>query len=331
VLFALRRVSRQQALGALLAAVSLAPWFALHARASGNAAARVGDDEISRVEVERRAAALAPFQRGALGRSWPEQRRALLEDVLIAERLLETQASDARREWGAPADEALALELRAALAEETTGHAVADADVEAYYAAHREQFEEPERLLIWRILVDTAERARALIAHLGTPTIAEFRKQAREQSLDDATHMRGGSLGYVAADGQTHMPELRVAPALPLAAARVKDGELVPEPVPEGSRFAVVWRRGTQPARATPLASVTDQIRARLAEARFGTELAALLARLRQSALSAYHPEPVLDFEPRPAADPAGRSADQPAVTVRAVRARPEATDRGLR
>jgi peptidyl-prolyl cis-trans isomerase C len=41
---------------------------------------------------------------------------------------------------------------------------------------------------------------------------------------------------------------VRFDPVLFAAAARVKDGEMVGEPVKEGDAFAVVWRRGTLPA-----------------------------------------------------------------------------------
>jgi peptidyl-prolyl cis-trans isomerase C len=48
------------------------------------------------------------------------------------------------------------------------------------------------------------------------------------------------------------------------AAQSVKDGELVAQPVAEGSGFAVVWRRGTVPANKRSVEESSAQIRAAL-------------------------------------------------------------------
>jgi peptidyl-prolyl cis-trans isomerase C len=59
--------------------------------------------------------------------------------------------------------------------------------------------------------------------------------------------MRGGDLGFVRADGTTDVPRVRVDPGLYAAAEKVKDGEVVAEPVREGNQWAAVWRRGSLP------------------------------------------------------------------------------------
>ena len=50
---------------------------------------------------------------------------------------------------------------------------------------------------------------------------------ARDESVDKTTSMRGGNLGFVAPDGSTTDPNLKVDPALYAAAEKVKDSELV--------------------------------------------------------------------------------------------------------
>jgi hypothetical protein len=82
-----------------------------------------------------------------------------------------------------------------------------------------------------------------------------------------------------------------VDPGLYAAAAKVDDGELVPEPVPEGENHAVIWRRGTRPARDVGLEQATPAIREALARQRTTRAITELLARLRKRSLEGYHPE----------------------------------------
>ena len=68
----------------------------------------------------------------------------------------------------------------------------------------------------------------------------------------------------MSADGVSNEAGVRVDPTLVKAAGAVKDGELVPHPVPEGASFAVVWRRGTVPASKRTVEESSAQIRAAL-------------------------------------------------------------------
>jgi hypothetical protein len=312
------------AVGLLLASVSLAAL----ARAGASSVARVGPREIGLDDFVRRIRLLAPFQRDDLGATWPEQRRRFLDQVLIPETLLELQV----RSGGVPAaDEALAQSLLAELRREVASSIVRDDEIAAYYERQRRHYETPEGILLWRILVASEAEARELIRALSVPTTAAFRKLARERSLDQPTAMRGGSLGYVEADGQTHMPEVRVAPVLYAAARAVHDGELVPQPVPEGTAFAVIWRRGSRPLQRPAPADVSVAIREALLEARFGARRQTLLSSLRAAALGTYRPELLAGFDPPIPSD--GRERRLPSGTppLRSVELLPRETDRGLR
>ena len=145
--------------------------------------------------------------------------------------------------------------------------------------------------------------------------------------------MRAGNLGYVAADGQSHYPQLRVAPALFAAAARVKDGQLVPEPVAESGGFAVVWRKSSKSASSHSIAELEPEIRAALLERRYFAALGRLLASLRQNALSEYRPEGLSDFEPPAEAgtEPRPPSAPLTPPSGRGVDPVPKPGERGLR
>jgi peptidyl-prolyl cis-trans isomerase C len=221
--------------------------------------------------------------------------------------------------------------LEAALVSEASRAAPSDADVAAFRERYRGELDAPRTLSLWRILLASEADARAVIAQLSPPTEAAWSRLARERSTDRATHMRAGNLGRVAADGQTHMPELRVLPALFAAADRVQDGELVGVPVPEGDGFAVVWRRASQPARESSPAHVATTIAARLSEQRFAAARAQLIETLRREHLTEHQPERVASFEPRFPEPGAVRPRHGGELPSRPVRLLPELTDRGLR
>ena len=103
---------------------------------------------------------------------------------------------------------------------------------------------------LWRILCKTRDEAETVLAAAKRDlTIPKYNELAREHSIDKATNLRGGNLGFVCPDGTSNEAGLKVDPALVKAAVAVKDGELVAQSrSPEASGFAVVWRRSTVPA-----------------------------------------------------------------------------------
>lgn len=300
--------------------------------------ASVGGRSIDASQFERRAQLVAPAQWAAWGTSWEERRRRFLDDVLVAEALFELEAATEPSAKGVR-DAALARTLLAQLESEVAKTPPARARVDAYYDQHRREFETPAAIHIWRILLREEKEAREIIGQLSAPNVADFSRLARDRSLDDATHMRAGNLGFVAADGQTEMPELRVATALFDAASKVRDGELVKEPVAESGKFAVVWRRSSRPARRESSSQVAPFIEQRLLDAALAARSRELLERLRREGLRDHHPELLASFEP-PGAEsrrppelraPRVSPGASPAAPPRAVRLRPEPGDFGLR
>ncbi len=55
--------------------------------------------------------------------------------------------------------------------------------------------------------------------------------------------MRGGNLGFVSPDGTTPEPGIEGERAVLDAVAKLKDTQIGPEPVNDGNRWVVVWRR----------------------------------------------------------------------------------------
>ncbi|WP_437735933.1 peptidyl-prolyl cis-trans isomerase [Sorangium sp. So ce1335] len=266
--------------------------------AAGDAVvARVGDKVITAAEVERRIAQIPPFQLQSFGRTPDEIRKNFVSQVLVRELLLAQGAAAQKLTERADVQDRIRGVLRAALlqriqAEAAASSPVTDEEVRAYYEANRDRFSAPPMVALWRVLVATREEAEAILAELKKdPSPQRFKDIAREKSLDKATHLRGGDLGFVAPDGSTSEPGLKLAPELLEAAARVKDGELVPEPVPEGDRFAVLWRRQSRRPVSRSLEQEAPSIRQILAHGKAEAQVKQLLERLRAQDVSGHAPE----------------------------------------
>jgi peptidyl-prolyl cis-trans isomerase C len=276
-----RRVGILLALAALTAG---APGRRAAADPKGVVVARVGQATITSDELEERMRAIPPFQLAALGQTTDEIRRNILERIMIPE-LLYTLGGRARKlEESAAIHERVDSILRKARVDALESEvAVSPEDVARFYAENKGRFEAPERIKLWRILVKTREEAAKVLDEArqnGGPQ--RWNDLAREHSLDRATALRAGDLGLIAPDGTSNEPSVRVDPGLFAAAVRIKDGELVPEPVPEKDGFAVVWRRGSMPAVRRTLEEESTAIRQVLARQRLEQSSKALLEKLRR-------------------------------------------------
>jgi peptidyl-prolyl cis-trans isomerase C len=231
------------------------------------AAAHVGPKVITVGDLESALASVPPFQLASFGGTPDAVKMGYLDDVLVHDALLDLGAREAKLDERVDVrfrlERALADATRRAVrAEIGPAASIPMDDVRAYYEENRAHFDAPERYGIWRILCKTRDDAQATLDAAqkdGTP--ATFMKLARERSIDKATYLRGGNLGFVSLDGASNEAGLRVDPAIPNAAATVKDGELVPHPIEEGENFAVVWRRGTIGASHRPVEEAAAQIR----------------------------------------------------------------------
>jgi peptidyl-prolyl cis-trans isomerase C len=253
----------------------------LLARASGRAAADDAGDAARRAQVvatlggrtitvgelEGRIAAMPPFQRATLGDTPDAVRRKYLSEVLVPEVLLSIAAAEAKLDQQLPSSYGVERALSQATIRSLrdrigSAAAIPIEDVQKYYDDNRSRYDTPERYQLWRILCKTREEAAEVIAAAKkSPTPKEFGDLAREKSIDKATFLRAGNLGFVSADGASNEPGLRVDPSIVRAAQAVRDGDIVPSPVPEGDAFAVVWRRGTIPANKRTVDDAAAQIR----------------------------------------------------------------------
>jgi len=255
--------------------------------------ARVGSAEISGQALARRLAKIPDFQRRALGDSPDKLKRQVLDTWLVPELLYAEEAARSKlaqrpsvvRRERELLRQALERELRA---ESAAQQPVTTVEIQAYFEANRARFETPARLHVWRILTDDEALAKKILAESkGVDGIQRWSQFAREHSLDKATHLRNGDLGFVHPDGNTDTPTLRVNPALFAAAEKLTDGELAAEPIRDGTHFAVIWRRGSMKAVARTVAQESGSIRQVLERQRLEQARDELLARLQSKYVSA--------------------------------------------
>ncbi|MEI9937046.1 MAG: peptidyl-prolyl cis-trans isomerase [Pseudomonadota bacterium] len=255
--------------------------------------AQVGAASISGAALTRRLAKIPDFQRAALGDTPDKLKRQVLEMWLVPELLYAQEAERLKLEQRPGVQtrerELLRQAMDGVLRAETAAHSpVTASDVQAYFEANRSRFETPRRVHVWRILVDDEALAKKILAESkGVDGIQRWSQFARDGSLDKATHLRNGDLGFIHPDGNTDTPTLRVDPALFAAADKLSDGELAAEPIKEGGHFAVIWRRGSMKATSRTLAQETGSIRQVLERQRLESARAELLGSLRSKYLTA--------------------------------------------
>jgi peptidyl-prolyl cis-trans isomerase C len=296
-LFALLR-RRHHTATAIFAGVfvaALAATAASHAAPDDDVARRakvaikVGTRTVTVGELEDRLAEIPPFQAATFGASRDEIVKAYVDQVLVRDLVLGAGAEQHKLDETLPTKHQLerarsSATLRALRTGDLKSPAsIAMEDVKKYYEDNRSRFDSPERVNLWRILCKTREEADTVLTTAKKDlTIPKFNDLAREHSIDKATNFRGGNLGFLSPDGTSNEAGVKVDAALVKAAASAKDGDLVPQPIAEGTGYAVIWRRTTVPATRRTLEDATAQIRATLYRERTETQEKKLIDELRK-------------------------------------------------
>jgi len=243
--------------------------------------------KITAGDIEDRIAAMPSYQRAIFGGTAEAIRRRFLDEVLVREALLSLGAQAEKMDAQPAVEQAIdraAAEATVRSVRSSLGPAsdISMDDVGAYYERNRARYDAPARTQVWRILCKTSDEAQAVLdAAKADPTPKTFAQLARDHSQDKATALRSGNLGFLTSDGTSSEPGLRVDPAIVRAAETVRDGDLVGAPVAEGELFAVVWRRGTIPARKRSPLDVASPIREILWRERAKAKVDELLVSLR--------------------------------------------------
>ena len=260
-----------------------------------------GSRTITVGELEDRLAALPPFQRATFGATPDAVRREFLLSVLIPESLFALGATKEKLDEQLPtAYEAERVRSRSTIRaiRQRLGpeSAIPMTDVQAYYDAHRDRYDTPERWQVWRILCKTQEEAQGVIdAAKKDPTPKTFGDLARDHSIDKASNLRAGNIGFINPDGTSSEPGLKVDPADVHALQGVKDGQIVPAPVKTPDGYDVLWRRGSIPANKRSVDDVAAQIRDTIWKQRVKDETDKLVASLRAAHLKDYDEAPLTD------------------------------------
>jgi len=297
---------------------------------------RVGSQTMTVRDVERRLDRLPEFQRVTYGSTPDEVKRNFVQQVLVPELLFAQGALDR----GLANDEQVQMRerdlLKSVLLESMRDDAVSPdkvspEEVLAYYEQNKDRYNSPARVAIWRILAATPEQAQQILDRVKKdPTPRTWTEIARDQSLDKSTHLQGGNLGFLTADGTSADGKTRVDKAIVEAAMRIADGELVDHPVPEGSGFAVVWRRGSMPAVSRSLKDEEQTIRRLIARERSTRAQEKLIAELRSRDARMVNPNAVDLIDVRSTGE-VGPRAKPGRIDRRLGRGAPRETDRGLR
>ena len=255
--------------------------------------ARVGRESVSAEALVRRIAQIPDFQRAALGDTPSKLKREVLDTLLVPDLLYSQEAARLKLADRPTVQNREREVLRAAMDHELRQETLAKAqinteDVRAYFEANRKRFETPRRVHVWRILLDDEALAKRIIADSqGVDGIQRWSQYARDSSLDKATHLRNGDLGFVHPDGNTDTPTLRVDPVLFAAVDALRDGDIAPAPVKEGLHWAAVWRRGSMKAVTRTLDQEQGSIREVLERQRVEQARDDLLVGLRSKYVSA--------------------------------------------
>lgn len=266
--------------------------------------ARVGKHQLTVGDVESRISEVPPFQLRLFGATDDAARNKFLSDVLLPELVMAHDADERALSKGPAVAMQLArarsnAALRSVRSKLPRSADVPDAEVQAYYAEHKMRFDTPTRIQVYRILCQSKDEAQAVLMQARKdPTYKSFGDLARDKSIDKATYLRAGNLGFLGPDGASNEAGVRVDVQVVRAAEKVKDGEFVPDPVPEGSNWAVVWRRGSIPETRRPVSEVAPLIRDLLFRERAEAAQKALIDTLRRASVKELHPEllPLIDI-----------------------------------
>jgi peptidyl-prolyl cis-trans isomerase C len=295
--------------------------------------AKVGARSVTARALVQRLSGVPEFQLATLGSSPAEIKRNFLEQVVLRDELFAQGAEAKKLDQVTRARERIDHALRTARINALRENLdVAPAEIAEFYSENRARFDAPERIAVTRILCATRAEAAVVLAEAkSSGTSQRWNDLAREHSLDKATSMRGGALGFLARDGSSSEASVRADPALFIAASKVKDGEFVPEPIEEGKAYAVIWRRGGTPGVHRTLEEESAAIRQILARRKLADAVKALTDTLRAAEKVEEHPEFVDILEVSPEGSVAQRRRPGVAKRQPAQPPAPSATPFGLR
>ncbi len=254
--------------------------------AAGKPVARYAGDSVTDQELAQRFAELGPTARARF--QAPEQRRDYLEglvrfDLLVQEAVRQGLAREPEVVEGTRRMLVQALLKREV---ELKPDAVPEAQVKAYFEAHRADYQKPRLTRLSIVRLDLAEGARAqqLLARaraLAPLDFAAFGRLARDNSRDERSRVLDGDLRFVS---DQELEALHGAPLVAAAAALEQPGALCPAPVASAGGLYLLKLQARQQALDLTLDQARPSIQQVLAQQLRGERLTALLGRLKAQA-----------------------------------------------
>jgi peptidyl-prolyl cis-trans isomerase C len=305
--------------------------------------AKVGDRQITLGDYVTALERMDRFER--LRYQTPERRKVLLDEMIDVELLAreaERLGIDKEPETRAILQQLLREEVLRELRDKAPkAEEIPEAEVSSYYAAHPEEFDDPERRRVAVIALADANAGKEVLAAVSEADPKRWGEVARQRSLlpsppkGSADAARPpleleGDLGLTSGPGQVRGQNPKVPNEVRDAVFRIDaQGAVYPELVASGGRFYVVRLLSKSPARKRSLEEADTVIRARLVQERISkaeAELQAELARkypvqIDEEALASIQVpqggpgrEPAL--APTASAQPSGSAAPSPSGTA---------------
>jgi len=250
--------------------------------------AKIGDTVITVGEIEARINEQSPFLRSRY--TDPARRTEFLENMVRFELLARAaqkkgygRDSEVRRNT----DQMMVQVLtREEFDERMTAESVTDADIQAYYDAHQDEYNKPEMVRASHILVADDTRAAHLLEQAvdAKADNRAFRRLAQDNSEDDATKSRGGDLRYFPRDGRREEGDPEVPREVVAAAFALKNvGDVSPRPIKSAKGWHVVKLTGRRDPIHRTIADVAPQIRNRLWREKRSKAMEHFVANLRST------------------------------------------------
>ena len=224
----------------------------------------------------------------------PERRKELLRDMINVE-LLADEAVARGYDKDPMAQQEIRAILRTAMMDQAhagapTPNSISEADVQAYYEAHKGQYRDPERRRISVIVAPDDGNARALLdAALKAPTAAKWGELVRAKSLDPAAKANvpidlAGDFGLVVAPNEAGGENTKVPREVRAAAFEIPNvGQVYDKlvKVPNDARVYIVRLTQKTDAHERTVSEADRSIRVKIVQEKVRELEEDLLARLR--------------------------------------------------
>lgn len=252
--------------------------------------ARLGEVTLTLGEVEDDIHRRSPFAR----RQFEDRERLVAHARELFRAKLLAHAAEERGYGDRPAVRTLvdrhlvAAVVRRQVDEQHGPGQVTSEDARAYFDTHQELFVRAEQRRVSHILVESRERAAALLEQVRAGDLRVFRRLAQSDSLDTETNQRGGDLGYFAADGRAAGgTDVAVNPHIAsLAFTLTREEPIAREPLElttsAGLRYSVVRLTGVREGAHPSFEEVESTVRRRLAVEQRDGAYRAYIAQLRE-------------------------------------------------